>query len=415
MHKRTLAVATAAALTLGLAACGTESGPAGGDVSGTVTMWVPPTGGDPQLEQDYWATSIEGFNELYPDVTVEVEVIPWEGRGERLTTAIAGRTTPDVTYLLPADVANYGDLGVLADVSGVIADDRDDFRPNALSALTVDGTLYAVPTLMSVTTTMFNKTVLDELGIDQPETWDDVRDIAQEVKDAGYFVTQYEGAPTQTLNGSFYPLLWQAGGNVLNEDNTEAAFNGPEGLEALEFVKWLVDGGYTPRDSLTTALPVETSPVANGEVLMVFSRSVASMTANGLAADSILIAPPLRNVEQLSYGTAAGFAMFEQSENKPAAEAWIQWITSADQLREFLPPRNAHSPRLSVEDLYEAGTLQASDGEQLEFMTIGLNIPEATQIMEILKPHLQAALLGQVEPQAALDAAADEVNALLAG
>jgi multiple sugar transport system substrate-binding protein len=418
MYKRSMAaLAISTALALGVVACAGDSGKreGGETLKGTVTMWVPPTGGDAQAEQGYWNKSIEGFKKVYPDVSVKVEVIPWEGRGERLTTAVAGRTTPDVAYMLPTDVANYGDMRVLEDVSGVIAEDRADFRPNALEALTVNGVLSGVPTLMSVTTTMFNKDVLNALGVKPPETWDDVRQVAEKAKAAGYYTTQYEGAPSQTLNGSFYPLLWQAGGDLLNEEKTEAAFNGKEGREALEFVKWLVDNGYTPRDSVTSALPVETSPVANGKVLMVISRSLASMTSNGLAKEDILIAPPLKNAKQASYGTVAGFSIFKQSKNKPASEAWVKWITSPDQMREFLPPRNAHSPRLSVGDLYEPGSLQFADGEQLDYMTIGLNIPKATKIMEILKPHLQSALLGKVEPQAALDAAAKEVNSLLAG
>ncbi len=42
----------------------------------------------------------------------------------------------------------------------------------------------------------------------------------------------------------FDPLLWQNGGAILNEDNTQAAFNSPEGVEALDVLRGMaVDDG----------------------------------------------------------------------------------------------------------------------------------------------------------------------------
>ena len=38
----------------------------------------------------------------------------------------------------------------------------------------------------------------------------------------------------RTPSGTTTRSLWQNGGSILNEDNTQAAFNSPEGVEALE-------------------------------------------------------------------------------------------------------------------------------------------------------------------------------------
>lgn len=411
--KRNLAVATGLAAALVLSACG--SGGSSEEGGGEVTMWYSPIAED--IEREYWDGMIKDFMAEHPDVDVSVEIVPWEARTERMQTAFVGNTEPDVTYVLPADVYTYGSQGAFADVSDVIAEDTDDFLPNALDALTYDGTPYGVPTLMGMSSTIYVKQVWDAIGVkpdDYPTTFDEVREFAPRLKEAGYYVTQYDAAPTMTLNGSFYPLLWSSGGRVLNEDATEATINSPAGLEALEFVKWLVDNEYTPKAALTADLPVETSPIAQGKVAMLFSRSVASLTLYGLTDDQLYVGAPTANTESTSYGNVGGYALSADSADNEAAKEWIQFITSPENLEEFLPPRNQLSPRMSVTGLYEDGSNNARLQQWLDRGIVEPAHQAATEIMDVIKPHIQAALLGKTEPQAALDAAAKEIDGALA-
>jgi multiple sugar transport system substrate-binding protein len=383
------------------------------EVSGSVTMWYPPIGGD--IERAYWDGQIEAFQEEYPDIDVSVEIIPWDSRSERLQTAIAGGTTPDVTYALPSDVYSWGDGGVLADMGDVVQD-QDKYFENAIEAMTYDGTLYAAPALMGVLPTLYIKPVWDDMGVepaDYPKTWDEVKEWAPKLKEKGYFVTQYDAAPTMTLNGSFYPLLWGNGGRVLSEDLSTVEVNNEAGVGALEFAKWLVDGEHVPADALTQALPVETSPIAQGKVAMLFSRSIESLTQNGVAPEDLVVGAPLENVESKAYGNVAGWVMFEESENKDAAAVWINWINQPENLEGFLVDRNQQSARTDVTDLYEEGSLEAEVAKYLDRGTIEPASPNAGEIMNLLKPHLQAALLGQKDAQTALDDAAAEIETVI--
>src|SRR5699024_968754 len=80
----------------------------------------------------------------------------------------------------------------------------------------------------------------------------------------GYYLTHYLG--TESLNQTFYQYLWQAGGAVLSEDQSEAAFNSSEGLDALEFIKEMVDNGWLPTESFSQNLPFEQTELAQGNV-----------------------------------------------------------------------------------------------------------------------------------------------------
>ncbi|MDQ0614485.1 multiple sugar transport system substrate-binding protein [Microbacterium sp. W4I4] len=419
MKKKTL-VAAGAVMLLGLTACsagGTDAknGGAGGEgLSGEVTMWYPPIAGD--VEREFWDAKIADFTKLHPDVDVTVEIVPWDGRAERLQTGIAGKTTPDVTYVLPADVYSYGSKGIFADVSDVVADDKDDFLPNALETMSVDGALYAVPTLVGMSTTIYVSDVWDAIGVaeeDYPTTFEEVREYAPLLKEKGYYVTQYDAAPSMTLNGSFYPLLWASGGRVLDEDG-EVAVNSPEAVEALDFVSWLVDNDYTPRDALTTDLPVETSPIAQGKVAMLFARSVASLVTFGLTEDQLVVGAPIANEESLSYGNVGGYALFEAAADNAAAKEWIRFITSPEFLKDFLPERNQLSPRLSVSDLYPEGSVNAELVQYLDRGIVDPKAPGGTEIMNVLKPAIQSVLLGQQDAQKAMDAAAEQIDGILA-
>src|SRR5699024_7010961 len=160
-------------------------------------------------------------------------------------------------------------------------------------------------------------------------------------------------------------------------------------LEALDFVKWLVDNDYTPRDALTTDMPVETSPIARDEVAMLFARSVASLTQYGLTEEQLVVGPPIENTEAISYGNVGGYALFAEAADNAAAKEWIRFITSPEFLEEFLPDRDQLSPRASVTDLYPEGSPNAELVQYMDRGIVGPQVQGASEIMDVIKPHLQ--------------------------
>src|SRR5699024_1764513 len=48
------------------------------------------------------------------------------------------------------------------------------------------------------------------------------------------------------MNESFFPFLWQAGGEIFTEDGLSTAFNSPAGAEAAIFLRELLDVGAMP-------------------------------------------------------------------------------------------------------------------------------------------------------------------------
>lgn len=387
-------------------------------MSGSVTMWAYPlvAGGEQGDDEAMWQQLADAFREEHPDVEVSTEVLPWSGRNEKLTTSIAAGANPDVAYLNDDFIPQHGGDGNVIAVDDVIEDERDDFLENALGNLSIDGTLYAVPILTSVTTTVMNKNVFDEVGITEyPQTWEEMLAVGPQFTEAGYYLTSYSGSLEASLNHTYFPLLWQTGGQVLNEDGTAAAFNSPEGKEALDFVVTLVQDGFVDESEAVTPPEPGGGLMLEGQVAMNMyaASNTAQLYLDAWGDDAVVIGPPLENAVQTSYGTTAGFSIFQNSENVEAAKAWVKFITQPTQMKTILKAGGFISPRSSMIGIYEGDPILGEFEQYAELMHSGIHHPAARQIIAAMASHIQSAFLGQSSSEDALAAAEQEVNRLI--
>ena len=387
-------------------------------LSGTVTMWIYPIA--PTGEAQDWVPRVAAFEKLYPHIKVNVVVQPWANRDEQLETAIAGKKGPDVVYLIPSQIPSYASTGSLENVASLVASDKSDFYPSALEALSYNQTLYGVPLLLEATTLLVNKKVMAAAGITKaPTTWTQLLADAPILKAHGYYATEYDAAPDETLNETFYPLLWQAGGEVTNAAGTKAAFNGPAGVKALTFLQTLVKDGYVPKDPLTVDPTPDTDPINQGKVAFVMCGDVSSLTPTAqVPLSDWQVDPPLSSGapggKVVSYGTDGGLSILSQSQNKAAAAAWVDWVTSTAQIKSYDRSHDYFSPRKSVGTLFSPNTLTGQEEKMLPYGTGGQNNIDSRQVISLLAMKLQAAILDDTNPQQALNSAASAVNTLLA-
>lgn len=379
-----------------------------GQLTGKITVWAFPL--PPLATDDDWQPYIESFKKQYPGIDVEVLVKPWKGREETLTTAVVGGRAPDVIYFNPGYVTNFASQDLLVPLDD-LRDDWGSFAESALDPMRWQGTLYGSPTLVQVLTSYCNRDVLEAAGIETcPTTWDELREIAPAVKSAGMYLTEYSG--TNTLNHTFFTYLRQAGGDVLNDDMTEATFNGPEGVRTMEFIKEMVDNEWVPRDPLSVEGPFEQSVVGRGEAAYVMAADL-SQSRQVLNPDVIQITTPLKDVKRVAAGSVAGWSIFNTTEAPEAAKAWVRYLGETDFLEDFLSRTHFLSPRTDIVGLFADDPQIAQGAEYLGDLRSDLNHAQATKFMNMIRPHLQKILLEGADIQTELDAAAGEVNQAL--
>ena len=263
MTKRTrngvVVLATGALL---LAGCGgggggaSEAAACDGEVDpGTVTMFA-----HEGAEADAYKAAVEDFNngpgqEL--EVEVDLTMIPEGQYTDQVNAAAASGDLPAVLDFDGPNMANLAWSGHLVPIEDCISDElRDSVLPSLIQQGSYADNLYSVGSFDSGLGLYAYKSALDEVGAEVPttaeEAWtaDELQQILRDLQDAGYehpLDTKFwYGSQGEWFSYAFDPIIWSAGGDVIDRDGYQTAdgkLNSPEVVEAMTtFQTWVQEG-----------------------------------------------------------------------------------------------------------------------------------------------------------------------------
>jgi multiple sugar transport system substrate-binding protein len=402
-----------------------ESATTGETASGpvTLTFWH----GYQDYEADWLNAALETWNRENPDIQIDPLYVNNDNALQKLTVALQGGEPPDITYQYGSSMAQVAAAPGLVDLTDWVQEpdvDWEDFIPGARDAATVDGKVLGVPALVDNLAIVYNKTLFDDAGVDYPNadwTWDDLRTAAKALTDPAAklfgFAWPMDGSEDSVWH--YDPLLWQNGGSILNEDITQAAFNSPEGVEALDVLAAMaVDDQSVYLDIQNSAY---TSLFNSGRIAML-ETGPWDLPSFPDIDYGVEILPGFNGDHQ----TIAGPDMWTLFDNgggrAQAALQFLQWLTDPTQIEQedvatgHLPIRLSVAQDASfVEDFGAAWpgvdvfTQNLSNVEQARPV-----LATYPQVSEAMGLAIVSALLGEKDPQAALDEAAAQANDVLA-
>lgn len=412
LTRRSRVRALAAPVLATALAAGVLAGCSGsGDDGNTVTMWTYPVIFDEAKNKAYWDGLVKAFEKKHEGVKVKVETFPWANRDTALATAIASGKGPDAVYLIPDQLPKYT-KSIIPAGDYMPASAKSDYTDFALKSVTVDGKPLATPILTSANPLICDKRVFDAIGEKSyPSSWADLDALAPKLKKKGYYATSYSGDTQQTLNMTFYPLLWQAGGDVFSEDGKSVTFNDAAGVKALTYLKKLVEGGYTDKDLVTTTPKLEQTPTAKGKVACTWQNTPADVEPFW-GKENIVVQPPLKDTASVGYGTVGALAMLKGADKKNTGD-WLNFVAESKNSAGLQKAAGYFPARESGGDLYPDDKLQTAVGATLPSMDVGPLQDKAREVQGVLAPEIQAALLGKKSPQDALDTAQKAAQAML--
>lgn len=413
--RRIAAPLTALVLAAALSSCGGSDDNSGSGGKKSLTLWMYPVIADKAANDTYWKKVETDFEAANSGIDLKIEQQPWTDRDQKLAAAFSGKKGPDVLPMIPDQIPQYVVNGNLEPVDDVVNPLKDQFLPSAVPGLTVQGKVYGAPIYHTVTTTMYNKTVLAKAGIAKPpETWDEVKAAAPKLKAAGFQTLDYSASPEATLNLNFYPLLWQAGGKVFADDGKSVTFNQEPGLKALTFLKTLWDEDAIPKTALTAGNVIADSPFGKGKVAMGFSAVLADAqtAAKTWGAANVEIGLPLKDQKAAALGLPGGLVVNAASENIDGAKKFLTFMMQPAQLDPLAKASGYYSPRSDAKSEL-ADPNAPKFAAALQNAVPGEPNPAARQVMSFLSTEIQAVLTGKKQPQQALDDAAKQSNDLL--
>ena len=243
MKKRALALILGMVMLLGiLAGCGEQNKPGGQSIK----VWIPPYAkSDAELtDQMFWDQQFDAFEKEH-NCTVEVEILPWDGYKQKVTTGLISNEGPDVVYIdTPYDLVETGAFEPLD--SYFTAEEADQYLYWDLGQIM--GKQYIAPMLVGNASVLYcNMDILKQAGFDRPpETWDELIDyclaIQEKVPDVSPFLQNWGGSGKGVLMVSWLPYYWQTGESFLDAEG-KPSINNAGGLKTVEFLKSLMDKG----------------------------------------------------------------------------------------------------------------------------------------------------------------------------
>lgn len=379
-----------------------------------IVLWMYPHIPDENANREYWSGVEEDFEAENPDIDLVVEQKPWDKQTEQIATAIASGTGPDLVLITASQALTFHSSGGLKPVTDLL-DSPEAYLENALKAVTFDGDIYGVPIYHTATAPLWNTALLEQAGITElPQTWDEIKQAAPKLAAEGVAVMDYPGSPEMTLNLSFFPLLWQAGGTVFTEDGSDVAFDGPEGVEALQFLLNLKESGGIPADAAVNSGAVEGGHLGNAKAAMKFAavRAEVDMLAAAVGEENVAVGMPLMGQERVAFGTPGVLSVTAVNDDLDAAMTVANYIASPEVSHELQKAGGSFPARTDSQPPGD-DEFTLAFAEALEYATPGEINANSTQVMDALVPHLQAALQGDKTAQQALDDAAAEARDIL--
>lgn len=423
MRKRLMSLVLCVTMAVGtLAGCGSTKENTKEDGTTTITMWMPPLDSD---TKGNFGKLLENFEEEN-NCEVEIELIPWDTYSEKWNTALSGGDSPDVGYLYAEMYANYIASGVVEELSSYMTqEDYDEYL--YLDKGEMMGGFYGMPIMTGVPFVLFyNKDILNELGEEAPETWEDFARICKEatqdtdgdgkIDQYGYAVGLNSGDMSNLymLNAYIYSLLWQAGGDIYNDDYRSVRFDDESGVKAIEFFKSLKD--YMPENVLSLAGTDAFSTIfGQGKSAFGVARSTQNQKAKFEESYPDLnwgYVTSLKGDQYGTFGASDCLSVMSSSEHKELAMKLIKYICGSEFMTEY--HKISNGAPLTKSEAYagdpEMERILTEDKDKWRGVQVG---PCGSEILENYASEIQAVMEGKKSTEKALKDAADFANQTL--
>ncbi|SHI93465.1 ABC-type glycerol-3-phosphate transport system, substrate-binding protein [Butyrivibrio fibrisolvens DSM 3071] len=262
-----------------------------GDGDDVVKVWVL-TGRDQgtilksMIDEDFTTST---------GIKVNVEIVD---AGALQSAVIAGRG-PNVVLSIGADQpVNYALRGAAEDITQfpdyqeVLA----NYSESSYEQISLDGHIYGIPETQTFNVMFYRKDVMEELGLEIPNTWDEL--IAEmptiQGKNLSVGIPSAAGssssaqATTTIMSASadlsmYFSLLFQYGGDVYNEAGNKTTVDTEAGIKAFEdYVRYFNDYGIpTVYDFVSRfrsgEMPIGIAPYSTYNTLMVSAPEIRGL------------------------------------------------------------------------------------------------------------------------------------------
>jgi len=392
------------------------------------------------------SSTVPALNELigryqkeHPGVEIRAQYVPsGDALIQKLITAVQSQSAPDISWIhsdflqdLVEANAIYRIDELMTGTDSLTRSDLKDIYPPLLLQAELRGTLYSIPMEATAIGLLCNRELFRNAGLDPdrpPTTWDELRAFAKKLTldrngdgkadQMGFFVPVFpsSGPLGGWMVWQWYCFLFQAGGNVINSEQTKVLYHEDAGVAALTLWKNM----YEELNLNSFTIDYEVA-FASRQLAMTLDGPWNIPRWNQIKGLDWMVAPlPAGPAKRATVVGGEYLSLFRQSRHPREAWEFMKWMLRPEiqamwsMKSGYLPVRHAvrdvaeyrlfleHNPALKAYvDQLDVG--QAPNPVDYESLKITRNIAEA----------IEKATLGKMDPRTVLDESAAKSNALL--
>ncbi|KAA3644745.1 MAG: extracellular solute-binding protein [Chloroflexi bacterium] len=394
----------------------------------SMRFFIPDGGGRP----DGYNSVIDAYREIHPNVTIELDIVPFGDYYGQLPVMWASDNPADLALVDSADIQSQAYNGALAPLDDIFTEeDMADFRPGVVSEASLDGVLYAAPFGVTTQGVFYNVDMFEAAGIEPPREVDDAWTWSEYIENTQAVIANEAANGNEDVWGVVYltnppnidmwtHLVVRSFGEKdsptfagISPDGTTSAgyLDTPEAFEAYEFWQSLyVDLEFAPQATVPDAF--QTNKAA----------TMISFAAWGSVLD--IIAPDLNwGVTPLPYQVTPITQMGDftpvvsaNGSQVEEAKAFMQFLASTEGVLAYNAATNMIPARISVLDQLDAFSEYPNKIFVDEMIAWGVPRPETPghAIYNSIFGKMMVDIAQGADIQAAVEAAVLEIDAQLA-
>jgi multiple sugar transport system substrate-binding protein len=374
-----------------------------------------------------WKPFLQEFEDKNPDIRLNLVEGPFDTNLQEnlLTSAfLLGDSPYDVLNMDIVWVPKFAAAGWLMDLTDRLPKEQlAKFVKGNIEGGQYQDRLYRIPTNSDAGVLYYRKDLLDKAGVQPPETFEQMLNIAQNLqkqKDTpwGYL---WQGKQYEGVSAMFVEILEGFGGFWANPDTLEVGLDRPEAIKAVDFLRSLITQGISPR-GVTTYGEEETRLLfqSGGSVFLrnwPYVWKLANQEGSKVEG-KVGIKPMIHAQGQTGGSCLGGWGLAVSKTTRHPEEAWrvIQYMTSEDTMKRFvlatglIPSYQTlfKDPDILAKFPHFTQLLQAVQKPALR-----PPIAQYAQASDVLQRYLSAALTERMSAEDAMKAAARETRNIL--
>jgi multiple sugar transport system substrate-binding protein len=278
--------------------------------------------------------NLVGFNKLYPNIHVNIDVTPFADYWTKLQTEATSSTLPDLFWLNGPNAQLYESNGKVEPITAEVKAGAIKLAnyPKALNSLyAVNGVQYGVPKDFDTIGLWYNTAIFKEAGVAVPNdtwTWDDFQTAAKTISEKLASKGIYGAAAGMDGQTTYYDTIFQAGGSVVAANGKTSEYDSPATAKGIQFWTDLIASKGSPSISQLTDTPADQWFVS-GKVAMYQGGDWArSEIAASPVAKDVQVAPLPKGVKRATVIHGVSNVVAANSKHKQAAQALQVYLAS---------------------------------------------------------------------------------------